>query len=304
MPKGIDWIDFIYVNLGFIAQIFVMYYFSAVADIKANWPLYRCNPIYMPLSDNIESDFVYCVQNMQTSFMGYLLQPLTYITSGLAQMGGEFGESLNDSRNMLANIRNFVTTITQSVFGVFLNLITEFQKITIGLKDLIGKLIGVMVVLMYTMDGSVKTMQSAWNGPAGQSVKALSGNCFHPDTLIRLTNDEVVKMKDVKLGSHFESGSLVIATMKLIKTNTDILYVMPNGVNQLPIYVTGSHIVFNKEIEEFVEVKNHPDAKILTNVDCDYFCCLITSDHLIPIGNHLFYDYDDDIIRAQLGRYA
>ena len=302
MPKGNDWINFIYVNLGFIAQVFVMYYFVAVADIKANWPLYRCNPIYMPLSDNIETDFVYCVQNMQTSFMGYLLQPLTYITSGLAQMGGEFGESLNDSRNMLANIRNFVTTITQSVFGVFLNLIIEFQKITIGLKDLIGKLIGIMVVLMYTMDGSVKTMQSAWNGPAGQSVKALSGNCFHPDTLIKLKDDVIVKMKEVNIGDTLDSGSLVIATMKLIKTKTDILYVMPNGVKQMPIYVTGSHIVFNKEIDEFVEVKNHPDAMILANVDCDYFCCLITNDHLILIGEQVFYDYDDDIIRAQISR--
>ena len=302
MPKGSDWLNFIYVNLGFIAQVFVMYYFVAVADIKANWPLYRCNPIYMPLSDNIESDFVYCVQNMQTSFMGYLLQPLTYITSGLAQMGGEFGDSLNDSRNMLANIRNFVTTITQSVFGVFLNLITEFQKITIGLKDLIGKLIGVMVVLMYTMDGSVKTMQSAWNGPAGQSVKALSGNCFHPDVRIKLKDDVIVKMKEVNVGDTLESGSLVIATMKLIKTKTDILYVMPNGVKNLPIYVTGSHIVFNKNTNEYIEVKNHPDAKILKNEDCDYFSCLITDDHLIRIGEQVFYDYDDDIIRAQIGR--
>ena len=51
MPKGVDWINFIYVNLGFVAQIFVMYYFSAVAEIKNNWPKYRCNPMFMPLSD-------------------------------------------------------------------------------------------------------------------------------------------------------------------------------------------------------------------------------------------------------------
>ena len=38
MPKGIDWINFTYVNLGFFSQVFVMYYFSAVAEIKKNWP--------------------------------------------------------------------------------------------------------------------------------------------------------------------------------------------------------------------------------------------------------------------------
>ena len=32
-----------------------------------------------------------------------------------------------------------VTATIQSIFGVFLNLVIEFQRITIGIKDLIGK---------------------------------------------------------------------------------------------------------------------------------------------------------------------
>ena len=173
MPKGIDWINFLYVNLGFIAQVAAMYYLSAISDIKKNWPKYRCNPMFMPLSDNIDQDFVYCVQNMQTSFMGYLLQPINYIVSNLAFAGGEITHSLDFVRTVVSNIRSFFTDITQNIFGVFLNLIIEFQKITISIKDLIGKLIGVMVTVMYVMDGSVKTMQSTWNGPPGQMVRNL-----------------------------------------------------------------------------------------------------------------------------------
>ena len=135
MPKGLDWINFIYVNLGFVAQIFVMYYFSAVAEIKNNWPKYRCNPMFMPLSDNIEKDFTYCVQSMQTNFMGYLLQPINYIINSLSSMGGEFSGSINYIRTMISSIRSMITSIIQNVFGVFLNLIIEFQKITIGIKD-------------------------------------------------------------------------------------------------------------------------------------------------------------------------
>ena len=144
MPKGVDWLNFIYVNLGFVAQVFVMYYFSAVAEIKNNWPKYRCNPIFMPLSDNIEKDFVYCVQNMQTNFMGYLLQPINYIINSLSAVGGDFSQSLNFIRTMISNIRSFFTSIIQNVFGVFLNLVIEFQKITIGIKDLVGKIIGIL----------------------------------------------------------------------------------------------------------------------------------------------------------------
>ena len=80
MPSGKNWLNFIYINLGFIAQVLIMYYFTALIEIKKNWPDYRCNPIYMPLSDNISEDFTYCVQNTQINLMGYLLQPITYIS--------------------------------------------------------------------------------------------------------------------------------------------------------------------------------------------------------------------------------
>ena len=143
-------------------------------------------------------------------------------------------------------------------------------------------------------------MQSTWNGPAGQSVRALSGNCFHPSTRIKLKTGKVVKMKDIFLGDILESGSKVIATMQLIKTETDKLYVMPHGVNNIPIYVTGSHMVFNKATNKFIDVQHHPDAKEQSDVECEYFSCLITDDHHIQIGQQLFYDYDDDEIRAAM----
>ena len=79
MPTGQNWINFVYVNLGFIAQVLFMYYCTALIEIKKNWPEYRCNPLYMPLSDDIASDFTYCVQSTQINLMGYLLQPLTYL---------------------------------------------------------------------------------------------------------------------------------------------------------------------------------------------------------------------------------
>ena len=185
MPTGRNWLYFTYVNLGFIIGIISIYYFSSVSEIKKNWPLYRCNPIYMPLSNDVEGDFIYCVQNMQKNMMGYLLQPLTYILTNIGTMSGEFMESINYVRAMFNKIRNFFANTVQNIFGVFLNIIIEFQKITIGIKDLIGKLIGTMVTIFYIMDGTMKTMQSAWNGPPGQMTRAL-GNCFDPNTLIKL----------------------------------------------------------------------------------------------------------------------
>jgi hypothetical protein len=297
MPKGIDWINFTYVNLGFISQVFVMYYFSAVAEIKKNWPKYRCNPMFMPLSNDIEKDFVYCVQNMQTNFMGYLLQPINYIITSLSSMGGDFGVSLNYIYTMLSSIRSRITSIIQSVFGVFLNLIIEFQKITIGIKDLVGKIIGIMATLMYMIDGSIKTLKSTWNGPPGQMIQALSGNCFKPDTKIKLMDGSIVEMQNLNLGDILENGSRVDVVMKVDNKFHENYYVIPKkGAEGSDIYVTGTHMIFSNLKNKYIEVKDYPEA-LATNVKDKWFTSIITDDHKIKIGSKNFWDWEDDILK-------
>lgn len=297
MPTGKNWLNFIYVQVIFIVQILAIYYFISLKQIQDNWPLYRCNPMYMPLSKNIQQDFVYCVQNMQSSFMGYLLQPLTYVTTLLSSLGGEFMTIVNNVREMFNKIRNFITSIIQSVFGVFLNLVIEFQKITIGIKDMIGKMIGIMVTLMYVMDGSVKTMQSTWNGPPGQLVKAL-GRCFDPSTLIKLKDTTIVKIKDINLGDILEDGSKVTALMKIDNDSKEKLYRFNKaGPNDDSIYVTGSHLIYFND--KFICVKDHPEAipVLETEKKLDWFSCLITNTHKIKIGKQVFWDWEDYIIK-------
>lgn len=294
MPSGKNWINFLYVNLAFGLYIAGVFYFSQLKNIKDNWATYRCNPMYMPLADDVESNFVYCIQNNMSSFMGFIMQPITFLTSSMSGILSGFLNEINMIRAMFDKIRTLISSIIQSVFGVFLNLIIEFQKIIISFKDLIGKTIGIMVTLMYVMDGTIKTMQSAWNGPAGKLVKAL-GKCFHPDTKIKLKNGNTVYMKDINLGDVLENGSIVDATMKLDnKTKPIPLYVIKSaGVNKEDIYVTGAHLVFDKTVNKFVKVEDYSKA-IKTQMVIDWFSCLITSDNKISIGSELFWDWEDD----------
>jgi hypothetical protein len=128
MPTLKNYFDFILINLAFTIQIFALIYFRATVDVKKNWPLYRCNPSYWIFSDNIRDDFTYCVQNTQINTMGYILQPITYLISNLTSFSGELGTSLNDIRKMLSGIRGFTGNIVENIFGVFVNLIIEFEK--------------------------------------------------------------------------------------------------------------------------------------------------------------------------------
>jgi hypothetical protein len=257
--------------------------------------------MFMPLSDNIEKDFTYCVQSMQTNFMGYLLQPINYIINSLSSMGDEFSGSLNYIRTMISSIRSMITTIIQNVFGVFLNLIIEFQKITIGIKDLVGKIIGIMVTIMYLIDGSIKTMQSTWNGPPGQMVRALGGNCFHPETKIKLMNGTTVAMKDLNLGDILENGSRVTALMKIDNDKKLELYKLEGlGINGATIYVTGSHLIYDEISKKYIEVCKYDKAILQDNIKTDWFSCIITTDHIIKIGKCTFWDWEDYVYKCKL----
>jgi hypothetical protein len=298
MPTFFDNSRLLFVIIGFITITLTMFLFVSINEIKANWANYRCNPIYMPLSDNIEKDFVFCIQNMQTNYMGYLLQPLTYITSTLSTLADQFVGNIDAIRTVLSNVRTFATTILTGIFSVLMSIVVSYQKLIISIKDLAGKLISSMVSLMYIMYGSMMTIQSSWNGPPGKMVRAL---CFHPETKIKLKNGDVRVMKDLDLGDVLEDGSIVESVMKIDNKKTPIpLYVIRGqGVNKEDIYVTGSHLVYNKETGKFCEVQKYFKAEKSIKQK-EWFSCLITSDHKIQIGNETFWDWEDHFVKTKI----
>jgi hypothetical protein len=300
MPTGINWLRFVYVNIAFFIYFISIFYFNQLAEIKANWPLYRCNPIYMPLADNIEENFTYCIQSMQTNFMGYLLQPLTYITSSLTDMLGGFMSDIQNIRAMIFKIRSFFSNIIESIFGVFMNLVIEFQKITIGIKDLIGKTIGIVTTLLYVLDGSIMTTQSLWAGPAGTMVRTL-GKCFHPNTKLLLKNGKTKKMKNIKLGDVLKDGSIVEIIMKIdnIIEPVPLYEIKQSKYNKDNIYVSGSHLVYDKVTNQFIKVENYKKAKICKK-KVKWFNCLVTNTHNIVIGDEIFWDWEDHFLKIKI----
>ena len=120
----------------FIILIFVaMYFYNILAvgikNIQDNWPEYRCNPSIMPFAGTFGHDvmdnFTFCIQNMQTDFMGYLLQPLNYLTSVIGSVSGDLTAAIQDIRSFTNVFRDLISSIVQSIFGVFLNILTQFS---------------------------------------------------------------------------------------------------------------------------------------------------------------------------------
>lgn len=287
------------ITLTFIIFIIfiILYVFNVLSigikKVSDDWANYRCNPTVMPFASIFGHDpisnFTYCIQNMQSSYMGYLMQPLQYNFSVLGDMGANMTKAINDVRAFINNLRNFITEIIQNIFGVFLNILIEFQRLTINIKDLFGKLIGIMGALMHTLSGSIMTMQSAWAGPPGQLARAL---CFHPDTKVELKNGSIMSMKELPLNATLKNGTRVCAVMNI--SNIDEQGQQVEKLFDIDgILVSGSHLVYNVKLKRFIHVEELKEAS-MTDIKSDNLACLITSDHTIPIGKWIFHDWEDN----------
>jgi len=289
MPTGKNWFNFIYINVLFTLYILGVFIYCRIKEIKKDWPLYRCNPIYMPLADNINENFVYCVQTMQTNYLQYLLQPLIFITKNIGGMVGGLVGQVEAVRAMFAKLRTFIPNIFTNLFGSFSTLTIEFEKISVGIRDMLGKTTGVLLTIMFILEGSIKTMTSGYNFVAG------IGKCFHPNTQVELKNGTIKPMKEINLGDILKDGSRVESVMQIDnKVDKIPFYVIKNSGND--IYVTGSHFVYDSTLSKFVKVENYSKAQ-LTDVRTEWFSCLITSNHKIPIGNEIFWDWEDYVLR-------
>ena len=116
--------------------------------------------------------------------------------------------------------------------------------------------------------------------------------CFSPETPIKLEDGKTVMIKNLKLGDTLINGSIVDAVMK-IKNENDPYYKIYCPSLKSYIHVTGRHYV--KHGAKYIQVKNLPNAKLTTKID-NVVSCLVTSDHKIPVGNMLFWDWEDNLV--------
>ena len=121
----------------FIILIFIgLYIFNilgiGIKNIQDNWPIYRCNPAIMPFAglfnQNVSTNFAYCIQNQQSSYMDELLKPLHYSQHVLGEASNEITNGIQDIRAFFDKIRNFIMEIISSIMAVFLNLLIDIQK--------------------------------------------------------------------------------------------------------------------------------------------------------------------------------
>jgi len=289
----------VYIFIIFIILNLINVVGIGVENINRNWPQYRCNPFVMPFAGffghDVDKNFSYCIQNTQSNYIDHLLIPTHYQAQQSTSIHKQNLESNKSSRKMISNMRSSLGNILSNMMKYFSTIIIEIQRITDTLKDLFAKQGAAVLTMLYILDGSIMTMQSTWHGPPGMMVRAL---CFHPNTYIKTNQNKIVKMKDIKSGQKLKNGQMVQATMKIHNLDEkgnyiENLYSIPSGEKNKPILVTGSHLIYDNSINNFIHVKDYKNS-ILTNIKSTNLVCLITSNHVIPLGTNIFHDWEDN----------
>ena len=287
-----------FILLMFVLFYFINYVYIQAAEIKKNWVLYRCNPMIMAMASffghDSEKTFMDCTKNIQENSMGKFLDPLHNNMGILGETNSILGDAIQNTRGVISNIRGFSGDIFGTIFSVIVNVFVEIEKLVLNVEDLFSKLFGILASFIYILNGTVFSMESAWSGPPGEAVRTLL--CFSPDTKIQLKNGELVKMKDLELNSKLKNGTMVQSVMKISNLNEEGQYVSElyemSGEDGEKFYVSGCHLIYDKSLKKYISVENSSLSKKVEK-NFEDLACLITTDHTIPIGEHIFHDWDD-----------
>jgi hypothetical protein len=155
---------------------------GAMKDVQSNWAANRCNPIMMPFAGFIapkgtevstSDNFAFCVQTLMASFAPTILQPFSYLQNMSVDMMGSINDSLATTTEQSSFMTFRLSNIIGSIYGVFLNVIVEFNVIVLKLLDVQGKLTGVITSILYIMTVVQYAFESMWKGVPGAMIKAM-----------------------------------------------------------------------------------------------------------------------------------
>ena len=177
-----EWIQSIFIIFLFGMFPLVDAFTGAMKDVQSNWAANRCNPIMMPFAGfiapkgydvNTSDNFAFCVQTLMANFAPTILQPFSYLQNMSVDMMGSINDNLATNTEASSNMSFSLSNIIGSIYGVFLNVIVEFNVIVIKLLDVQGKLTGIITSILYIMTVVQYAFESMWAGVPGAMIKAM-----------------------------------------------------------------------------------------------------------------------------------
>lgn len=259
------------------------------AEIKKNWPKYRCRPNVMPFAalygHNTGENFNFCLMNMFSQEMGTALGPVFQILATMISTLMTLLEAANSIRVQFATMMGGINTMFQNFADRFKQLMAAVKMSVYRIQLLMGRLYGTFFALIYMSIAGMTAMQ---NFTQTVLFDFLDTFCFDPDTPVEIEGKGSLPVKEVQIGDVFEKtkGS-VTATFQFAAPGQKM-------VDLKGVLVSTNHYVNFKG--KWIQAGDHPEAVPKgpwTGGLERPLICFNTSDHRIPIGDLEFLDYDE-----------
>jgi hypothetical protein len=282
-------IGFIFILTLFVLGLVLLDSVANAKDIKENWPKHRCKITIMPFASlyghDPQENFNFCMQSTLSQEAGPLFTPVF-------QIFGVLLSTISIIMNVMNSLRVSFATFMGGVNLMFQNFADRITQLTYRLrmsaaktKSLMMRVYGTFFAIIYA---GVSGMRAANNFGNTFLFRFLDTFCFDPTTPVDIVTKGIIPIRDVEIGDVFASTkSRVTARFTFL------------GDGQ-PMVKLGQTVVstnhFLKHHGKWIRAEEHPDAipqPVWAGGKEAPLICFNTSDHQIPIVNHIFCDYDE-----------
>ena len=236
-----------------------------VAEIRANWSKYRCQPSVMPFANlyghEVNENFNYCMKNIFAGQIGTFTGPFGTILSSLIVTCMGFLQNLNSLRIMLATLVGGVTKVFTELTERFQLIMTQVKTTSMRMQFLMKRVFGTFYAIIYM---ATSGMQAGINFGNTAIFGFLSTFCFHGDTRIDIEGRGQIPIRDICLGDRLTAtGKRVTSVYNFIGDGQPMRVFLPKNTTQssypYPILVSTNHLI--KYEGKWISVGEHPEGQ-------------------------------------------
>lgn len=298
-------------------------------DVIMTGFLYKQDGDERSSSEFMSENFQFCIQDTVQSFLKILMTPVFAAFNVQLNLAGGVVMIMNVLRNLKAEMLNSFMKIISPMYQRFINtgmafsqnfqrfysamrrvagiavaslylgmsvhvLIDNFVKFVVKVVLIImGIIAGLLVIMFFGIVpflGMIIAVVVLLDQAGFDTLGLGPVFCFDPKTPVVLYNKTVKPIEKLNVGDQLEDGGFVEGMLRSIAANEQMYSVKG-------ILVSGSHLVFDEEREEWLSVSEYKFAEpIFTKPES--LICLRTSTRNIPLRDnhgfvHIFRDWEE-----------
>jgi hypothetical protein len=278
----------------FIAGFYGLSMVNNIRDVKENWNKYRCDPSIMPFASfygfNTVENFNYCMGNIFDLQSVGVTAPFAAIMSKFTGILGVLMGAANAMRTSIATMGGGINVIFQEFTDRISSFFFQVRQSAIRIKMLMARMYTTMFAIIYMGTSSIAGVQSFGNTVL---FSFLDTFCFEPSTEIQVRRNNLpvtIPIADVRIGDILlPTNSRVTSKFHFSAHGQPMVRLLsPSGKE---VYVSSNHYLFHNG--KWIRSEEHPDATVTTPYTANSLICLNTTDHVIPVGEYRFRDYDE-----------